>query len=579
MLNKSRLKYWPIIFLTFFIEGVIALIWLALIPSDTKNGILLGFSLERLLMVIFITVILVVSVFGIWLSWRSSAWRENWLNPDRRPGLFHWLTIGALVSGCCLELALFFFRYYDFALLKPLFIRSEPILVFLFLACVEAAVWLLVLRFGRDIRLYWCQSILGVLVWVIGSLLVLWAVSPGGGGELHTWWYIQTFDPLRYEQHGEDYCSSDYSSSIESQYMRAKVIRLQLANIDRPTSLLAIFNKLTNGAKSNTEKQRKVLDFIQKASYHTDSIASYSQGDWVYDPLVLLELGDMYCTQGAILAIDLFGAAGYPGRLVQLAHHQIAEIYYDGDWHYLDTDLFGDGETILDNGNIPSVSEMSRADYQKLDALPAFQETNVMDCAGADYNGDEYPSYYYFSSQAYQTDMPQNYYVGSDNAYDFEHGWKAVDKIGPDDKVAEYDFSEQQTPTKPIINNVLVDPNQTTLTVSFTATDPDGDLTGYQVFISDHSRGWDYNQFYGNEAARVYWADPGGWKPAMYMFLFELPPSNLGMIKLPADKQQVGIQVKRGITYFITVMPFDAYGLSVGRVLYPVSNELKVTVP
>ena len=63
------------------------------------------------------------------------------------------------------------------------------------------------------------------------------------------------------------------------------------------------------------------------------------------------------------------------------------------------------------------------------------------------------------------------------------------------------------------------------------------------------------------------------------MFLFELPPSNLGMIKLPADKQQVGIQVKRGITYFITVMPFDAYGLSVGRVLYPVSNELKVAVP
>ena len=127
----------------------------------------------------------------------------------------------------------------------------------------------------------------------------------------------------------------------------------------------------------------------------------------------------MYCTQGAILAIDLFGSAGYPGRLVQLAHHQIAEIYYDGDWHYLDTDLFGDGETILDNGNIPSVAEMSRGDYQKLDALPAFQETNVMDCTGQNNNGDEYPSYYYFSSQAYLTDVPQNYFVGSDQGLRF----------------------------------------------------------------------------------------------------------------------------------------------------------------
>jgi hypothetical protein len=27
------------------------------------------------------------------------------------------------------------------------------------------------------------------------------------------------------------------------------------------------------------------------------------------------------------------------------------------------------------------------------------------------------------------------------------------------------------------------------------------------------------------------------------------------------------------------VMAYDSYGLSVGRVIYPVSNELKVTVP
>ena len=234
---------------------------------------------------------------------------------------------------------------------------------------------------------------------------------------------------------------------------------------------------------------------------------------------------------------------------------------------------------ILDNGNIPSVAEMSRGDFQKLDALPAFQETNVMDCTAAANGGDEYPSYYYFSSQAYLTDVPQNYFIGLDNMYDFERSWKAVDKIVPNDKVVEYDFSEQQTPSKPIINSVSFDASQAILKVKFTATDLDGDLAGYKVFISDHSRGWDYYQFYGDESAKVYWADPGGWKPAMYGLLFELPPSNLGVMELSADNKQVDILVQHGKTYFITVMPFDSYGLSMGRIIYPESNELKVAVP
>jgi hypothetical protein len=579
MLNNPRLKYWPILFLTLFTEGAIALIWLALIPSETKTGVLPGLSLDRLLMMAFVSLILAVSALGGWFSWHKLVWRERWLNPDRYPGFFHWLTVGAFVSAFGLELTWLFLRYYEFALLKPTFIRIAPILDLLFLACLELTVWLLILRFGRELRIFRRGFILWVSGWAILSVLAFWAFSPAGGGELHTWWYIFTFDPLRYEKHGEDYCSADYSSSSEAQYMRAKANRLQLANIDRPKALRAIFNKLTNGTKTDTEKQLKVLEFIQKASFHTDSISSYSQGDWVYDPLVLLELGNIYCTQGAILAIDLFGAAGYPGRLVQLAHHQIAEIYYAGDWHYLDTDLFGNGETILENGNIPSVAEMSRSDYQKLDALPAFQETNVMDCADPDYGGDTYPAYYYFSSQAYLTDVPQNYFVGLDSPYSFERGWKAVDKIASNDKVTEYDFPGQLTPTKPIINAVSVDPTSTTLSVSFTATDPDGELVGYQVFVSDHSRGWDYNQFYGDESARVYWANPGGWKPDMYGFLFELPPSNLGVMKVAADKQQVDIPVQRGRTYFVTVMPFDSYGLSVGRLLYPESNELKVVIP
>jgi len=579
MLKNPRLKFWPVIFLAASVEGWLALGWLGLIPSSTKSGLLPGISIDRLLMMAFVAFLAGIFALLGWYSWRRLGWREKWLDPDCRPGLFRWLTIVAFLAALLLEITWLFLRTYDAPLLGPFFLRAQPIVIYLLLICAEGAIWLLWLRFGPDIRLLWRQAIVWISCWAGISALMFWGLSPSGGGELHTWWYIQTFNPLHYELHGENYCSPDYSASLSSQYRRAKDIRLQLANIDRPKALLAIFNKITRGAKNNTEKQLKVLDFIQQASYHTNSIASYSNGDWVYDPLVLLELGNMYCTQGAILAIDLFGAAGYPGRLVQLGHHQISEIYYDGDWHYLDTDLFGDGETVIKNGKIPSVAELSQADYQKLDAIPAFQETNVMDCSGQENVGDEYPSYYYFSTQAYQTDTAQNYYVGTDALYDFEHGWKAVATIAPADKVSEYNLPEQVTPDKPNITSVTVDPGNLTLSVSFSDSDPDGDLAGYQVFISDHSRGWDYNQFYGNAADKRYWADPGGWKPEMYRLLFQLPPHDLGLLRLAANASNVNITAKPDVTYFVTIMAYDSYGLSVGRVLYPVSNEIKIQIP
>ncbi len=579
-MDNAKLKYWPIVFLVTSVEGIIALVWLGLIPPDTKNSVFLGFSFKRLLLMAFIIVILAGFAFLGGYSWRHRGWRERWLDPNRKPRLFRGMMVVTAIIAFGLELILLYLRNYDPARLTPLYIRSRPIIGYLFLSCAQLVIWFLVLRFGWDLRSVWRRSILWILTWAFISAAVYWVLSPAGGGELHTWWYIQTFDPLRYERHGEDYCASDYQGGLEYQYQRARNIRQQLANIDRQKALLAIFNKVTKGATTNTEKHLRLLEFIQKSTYHTSDISSYSEGDWVYDPLVLLELGDMWCTQGAFLAIDLFGAAGYPGRLVQLAHHQIAEIYYDGDWHYFDTDLFGNGETVLDeNGHIPSVAEMSRGEYQKLDALPAYQEFTVMDCTTPNSAGDYYPSYYYFSSQSYLTDVPQGYYVGLDSAYDFEHGWKALDEIEPNDKVVLYDFPAQQTPTKPVFTNVQFDTGYTTLTVSFTATDHDKDLAGYQVFISDHSRGWDYNQFYGRESTKVYWANPGGWKPDMYEQLFNLPPSNIGLIRLAADQEQVDIPVEPGISYFITVMPFDSYGQSVGRTLYPASNEIKVTVP
>ena len=100
-----------------------------------------------------------------------------------------------------------------------------------------------------------------------------------------------------------------------------------------------------------------MLQFLQDISIHNQYLLPvYPNGQMVEDPLVLLQLGEMQCGQMASLAVDLFAAAGYQGRLVQLGGHVIAEIYYGQNWHYFDADLFGNGETVFNpDGSIPSV--------------------------------------------------------------------------------------------------------------------------------------------------------------------------------------------------------------------------------
>jgi len=62
----------------------------------------------------------------------------------------------------------------------------------------------------------------------------------------------------------------------------------------------------------------------------------------------------------------------------------------------------------------------------------------------------------------------------------------------------------------------------------------------------------------------------------MYSRLFQIPPSDVA--KVDSNVPDVTVSGLRPGTYFVSVMPRDSYGDSVGRELYPSSNELKVTV-
>jgi hypothetical protein len=62
----------------------------------------------------------------------------------------------------------------------------------------------------------------------------------------------------------------------------------------------------------------------------------------------------------------------------------------------------------------------------------------------------------------------------------------------------------------------------------------------------------------------------------MYDFLFKEPPHNVLLIK--TRKTKVNIELTKGKDYYITIMPYDQHGESVGRVVYPPSNEIKISL-
>ena len=62
----------------------------------------------------------------------------------------------------------------------------------------------------------------------------------------------------------------------------------------------------------------------------------------VHDPLVILNaFGFCICHIHAHITVQIFKAAGYTARVACITGHEGAEIFYDGLWHYYDTDLRG----------------------------------------------------------------------------------------------------------------------------------------------------------------------------------------------------------------------------------------------
>jgi hypothetical protein len=426
--------------------------------------------------------------------------------------------------------------------------------------------------------------------------------------KVRTWIYITTFNPAHYEELGSDYCNPRFDPerigkereqidwSKDYDFSRLAQTRAYLWGIDRPTALKTIFDTVTNGAQTNTEKHLAVLRFLQKVSYHNQYFTPLDpEGTLVYDPLVYLELEEMWCGDVAHLAIDLFSAAGYEARMVQLGAHQIAEVYYDRDWHFFDADIFSGGDVvIMPDGTIPSVDELSKnGNYTLLDSMPMYAEQRIInscygnadDSADGNGNGDDSAhssgiygaSYLYYSTLSYDASGVTPVYHIKTATLDEErqdtlhYGWFDYEVVPDTDRILE-PLPLRYEPSIPHIDEIIADDITGEMHLSFHAVDNDHDIQGYRIYISQTPRGWDYAAFYGEEEITNYWNNPGGWKPDMYDAFNNLPPSDVALLTVPSG--EVELSIPEGETYYVSIMAFDAYGEQVGRSLYPVSNEL-----
>jgi hypothetical protein len=254
---------------------------------------------------------------------------------------------------------------------------------------------------------------------------------------------------------------------------------------------------------------------------------------------------------------------------------------------YADADMFGGGEVVtMPDGHIPSVAELSRQPAL-LDRLPVYLENDVL----ASYPGSSgkngapmvwtYPSYAYFSAenfaqnQGYPAYLARRAFPQAAPAPDLTFGWS--DPAGlvrtPATDIELTSIPSRPSPEPPSIQSVATGHGTIRLTVSATV---EAMPVRYRVLVGTTSRTWDYATFLGAAAAKVSWANPGGWTPDMYQRLFARLPSDVATVD--ATGPTIIVRGLAGGTYFVSVMAIDTYGRQVGRQLYPASNELRVTV-
>ena len=409
--------------------------------------------------------------------------------------------------------------------------------------------------------------------------------------------YLRTLDVADFIHRGTDFDQSlvnleliadqlgrrvdELTNARDYDFDRLEEIERRLEGVDRERALAAIYERVTGGATSGTEKHIALADFLAKAIRHVPLNPTYRDRLRVKDPLVLLTLGEGNCGRVSAVAVDLWRSAGMEARKVALGQHVVAELYYDDGWHYLDTDNFGGIEMVRKpDGTIPSLAELSRTPLA-IDRPASLIEPTLG--GGRMVGSPRYPSYKYFG-ECPECERPKAYIyktgTRSQQEQDLYFGWHP--KLTRREEAKDILLSNLPArfhPSSPRFTGIKIrardGPSLARVKIRWRRSiDTDKDLLGYRVYVSRQSRGWSYNPDGASPKVLPYWSHPDGWQPLMYERLYELPPSEVALLTVRGKRVQ--LELEPGHNYYVTVMPFDAHGEAVGREIYCASQELNI---
>ncbi|MGQ9662719.1 MAG: hypothetical protein ACUVWX_10360, partial [Kiritimatiellia bacterium] len=123
------------------------------------------------------------------------------------------------------------------------------------------------------------------------------------------------------------------------------------------SSIEAIIASIIRPGMSDKEKAFAVYHFLRNHVYHWPAMREPPRADdfeygVVYDPIKLINVyGYGYCFANSSALENLWQAAGLEARSAGIGGHSIAEVFYDGAYHFLDADQHGyvllpDGKTV-----------------------------------------------------------------------------------------------------------------------------------------------------------------------------------------------------------------------------------------
>lgn len=272
-------------------------------------------------------------------------------------------------------------------------------------------------------------------------LLIIWSINsfvyfPSDSLNDKTAEYLKTASWTKYQARAQQWQTPEkiLEKSIYGEYPKDAInfqIIYSIENGLQGVSRQAILRKLfweANPPSFEREREReglkwqKIIKQVHLTMYnHNFQQPLYEDGTVVSDPLLLLEIGSGRCGHIARLIVDIALANGYQARLVQLASHIVAEVYWNEKWHIVDADI-ANYPIILPNQYWPSVIELGLYSEYINDYPNLYDDYSLLILATKEKCVKNNSTTYF------NTDRISYWYKIGDNWKDRKYGWDSLKK-------------------------------------------------------------------------------------------------------------------------------------------------------